>query len=435
MQTITSTPSIPDEMQFSRDHPIRKRYREQDERTPRQKATDQAALSLETADALHAAIIATKPDNWNELANHEMRLRACNQLDNIWHAEDLHDPETGVLFNGAGRLWRCNSKLCASCVSQQSKRHRRLLEQIIDVEKRLNLGEYVHFVTFTMPNEGLPLLVAREVMDYAWSLFRKRDWFKQHVIGGCKSEEFTVTSKGIHYHMHSIMKTRYIRWREMRAVWTECVKAAWLKVVMARLSVRTADGLVVVNVARLGNMANAIPEVAKYITKASSWEKLDQDDLIELASVERYPRMFEVFGSFRATRIAIASERASVDEARQVSEDEAQRNRDYLDTNRVSDGDISPLEAGERDFPHWRAMRAGDYAKYLLDHVAETTIIRREALKRRFPYAKLFQIKADVRLRIDDLESIAWKCQPPLGESWAHVAGSDGVVRLTKLDA
>ena len=155
----------------------------------------------------------------------------------------------------------------------------------------------------------------------------------------------------------------------------------------------------------------------------------------ELASVERYPRMFEVFGSFRDARLAIASERASVDEARQVSEDEASRNRDYLDTNRLSDGDQSPIDAPDRDHPHWRHQRAGEYAKTLLETIAEQTHLRRQALKRRYPYAQLYQLRAEVRLTVDDLEAIAWACQPPVGESWAHVAGSDGVVRFTKLAA
>lgn len=296
-------------MQFSPAHPIRKRYREQDTRTPRQKATDQASYSLETADALEAAIIAEAPDNWQELASHVIRLRACNQPDNIWHASDLHDRETGVLYDGAGHLWKCNSKLCSHCLSSQSKRHRKILEMVVEREKKLRLGQYVHFLTLTMPNQGLPLIKARKVMDTAWALFRKRDWFKQHIIGGCKSEEFTVTRTGIHYHMHSVVKSKYIVWREMREIWTLCVQAAWLKVVGVRLNVNTTDGLVIVNVARLGNMSNAISEVAKYITKADSWRKVPSNDLLELAAVRRYPRMFELFGSFRATRIAIASER------------------------------------------------------------------------------------------------------------------------------
>jgi hypothetical protein len=88
-------------------------------------------------------------------------------------------------------------------------------------------------------------------------------------------------------------------------VWTECIKTAFREFNLP-CEFKTDDGLAMVKIKRLSSSVNglkgAIQEVCKYITKSDSWEKLPQKDLIEIASIKRFWRMFEIFGSFKTQR-------------------------------------------------------------------------------------------------------------------------------------
>ncbi len=169
------------------------------------------------------------------------------------------------------------------------------------------IGEMYQFITLTIPNPNLSLIQTRMLIDRIWTLFRKREYFKSKVKGGSKSEEFTLTGNGYHYHYHLLCVTRFLNFTEFRREWSECIEIAFREFNLP-CEFKTEDGLAMVKIKRLSSSVNglkgAIQEVCKYITKSDSWEKLPSKDLIEVASIKRFWRMFEIFGSFRAQRNA-----------------------------------------------------------------------------------------------------------------------------------
>jgi hypothetical protein len=234
------------------------------------------------------------------------RIWTCSDRENHWVGDDLHNTETGELFAGNGNLWSCGSKLCPSCVAKASNRSRNELKLSLKNQK-LMTGEMYQFITLTIPNPNLSLVQTRTVLDRVWTLFRKRDYFKQKIRGGSKSEEFTLTGNGYHYHYHLLCITRFLNFTEFRREWTSCIEIVFREFNLP-CEFKTDDGLAMVKIKRLSSSVNglkgAIQEVCKYVTKSDGWEKLPPKDLIEIASIKRFWRMFEIFGSFRAQRNA-----------------------------------------------------------------------------------------------------------------------------------
>jgi hypothetical protein len=234
------------------------------------------------------------------------RIWTCSDRENHWVGDDLHNTETGELYAGNGNLWSCGSKLCPSCVAKASNRSRKELQLSLK-NRKLMTGEMYQHISLTIVNPNLSLLQTRAIADRSWTLFRKRDYFKQKISGGSKSEEFTLTKNGYHYHYHLLCVTRFLNYNEFRREWTDCVEIAY-KELNLPFDVKTTDKCLMVNIRRLHSSASglkgAIQEVCKYITKSDSWEKLPPKDLIEVASIKRFWRMFEIFGSFRVQRNA-----------------------------------------------------------------------------------------------------------------------------------
>ena len=94
---------------------------------------------------------------------------------------------------------------------------------------------------------------------------------------------------------------------QFRKEWTDCVRIAFEEFNIP-FEVKNKDGLLSVKIERVtaspNGLKGAVQEVCKYITKSDSWEKLPEKDLMEIASIERFPRMFELFGYFRFQRTA-----------------------------------------------------------------------------------------------------------------------------------
>lgn len=352
--------------------------------TPRQAATDTVELGNQVGTALLNAITAQLPSDAELLTVHAYRIFRCNSHNNLWFGHDLHNAD-GEAFDGSGRFWQCGSKLCQHCVSKTSRRNRKILTAIIDRQK-LTVGEHFHFLTLTMPNNGLPLLTARRIMNYAWTLFRKKTWFKRTFTGGVKSEEFTLTKRGYHYHMHLIIRGRFVNYSSMRHYWTEALKVAHERLGHP-ISFATSDGLAIANIAKIGSISNAVKEVAKYITKNSSWLKLKHEDLLDAARIERWPRMFEFFGSFRILN-GVAN----------LEESESSANKTILDTKSLSDEEVSHS---------WRktvaAIGASKYIANLDQQIIEISLFRQQQLRHHFGAAQFSRMKYRKQVETDTI--------------------------------
>jgi hypothetical protein len=241
------------------------------------------------------------------------RIFECSRRENLFLAKDLHSSETGELFDGKGSLWSCNSRICPSCVAKLSKRNRKISRYVFENEKVL-LGERWFFITLTMPDlllKDFPLLVCRSIMNDAWRKFSQSAWFTKVIRGGMKSEEFTIGNfNQYHYHLHllSICKNRITsdNFVEIRRDWTKALKAAFEKNGL-KFECETKDGLANVRVDRIYNKNKVISELCKYFTKSESWSKIPPEQLADIATIERFPRMFESFGVCKETQKGMRS--------------------------------------------------------------------------------------------------------------------------------
>jgi hypothetical protein len=316
-----------------------------------------------TADATrpHALVVADK-------------LRQCGSLENVWHGEDLHNND-GEAFEGVGTLWACNERLCPSCLASRSRKSRARARAAI-VRPAMRSGYLWRFVTLTMPTlPGVSLPVAMDVIARSWRLFSgKRSasykWWSDSVSAGVKGVEFTLgdskrlqregrewspETDGYHVHVHLLVLSRWIEWRRLREEWTACLKVSLAEHGIEQ-GIATKDGLAVCDVRLVVNKKQgskstisgegAINEVAKYVTKTESWLKVPDAQLVEIASIERWPRMFELLGECREKRTP--AQIASAAAQRLAREGEAQW-RAELERTRASipnDVRLDELQAG-----------------------------------------------------------------------------------------
>lgn len=345
----------------------------------RTSATRQTEIGREVACDLIGAIRnspeISEQDRDEALATYA-RIALCNDDSNIWYARDLHTHD-GDAYDGAGRFWNCNSKLCPGCEKRASRRTRNKIRNRIDNE-RLYVGENYRFITLTIPNLGLPLQKTRDLIDAAWINFRRRKWFTQVMIGGIKAEEFTITKIGIHYHLHLLAKSKYIRFSKIREQWTECVRSAFAAA-GHDLIVNNVDNLLSVNVRTITSIDDAIKEVAKYITKSESWSKLGKESLIEFALIRRYPRMKEFFGDWRSEK----SEGVPCEQKKNTG------NKTILDKRNLS---------VRLNRPTWRdlTLEAGviEYFDELIIQISEQSDFRSQQLKRKYGCARFWRLQS-----------------------------------------
>lgn len=345
------------------------------------------------------------------------RLSACSLRSNHWVADDLHNRQTGELYAGNGVFKACNTKLCPSCVAKASNRSRKELSLALKNHK-LFTGENFQFITLTVPNPNLSLIKTRKILDEIYVLFRKRDFFIRHIRGASKSEEFTVTENGYHYHYHFLAITRFLSFEKFRREWTDCARIIFERYNLP-FEVKNKDGLLSVKIEKVNSSRNglkgAIQEVCKYVTKSDSWSKVPEKDLIEIASIERFPRMFELIGSFRTQRnVNVVSDfvypfitylllLATVRLLTKIKEiNDANGNDTILDTNQISDGwnlDFGKTSGNSppdekiktqrrlRWREHIRQFGLESYLERLADEIEVAQEYRRSALKKKYPFA------------------------------------------------
>lgn len=227
-------------------------------------------------------------------------MEICNAPSNAWIARKVprKDGKTCTLN---GRFWKCNTRLCPSCLADTARRSRAKLRHAWQQQKPQS-GERYSFATFTIVNPSLPLVSTIRLVERTWTLFRKRKVSCDLIRGGCKSVEFTLTKRGFHVHLHCIFLSKFLLYSEIRRAWTECfIKAC--EEFHLELAIRNADAMLRVVIKPVSERERSIQEVSKYITKSDSWYKMPMSDLREIVMISRWNRAFELFGSFRTGHI------------------------------------------------------------------------------------------------------------------------------------
>lgn len=362
-------------------------------RTPHDPLSNLAArieAGNRTADAISHAAVTGPVASRHVLLALASRIRLCNDPANSWYipaatkkpirlSNDAIVPHPDKPFDAIGRFWRCGSKLCPDCLARQARHNRKRLRAALIAQKR-HPGERFSFATFTVPNIGLSLTQARGIVDRAWTLFRKRSLCASLIRGWSKSEEFTVTANGFHYHLHCILLHKWFLYNEVRRVWTDCVQTAFTEANLV-FQCDNSDGLlrVVIDeigkpVRRLGGrvftLEQTIQEGCKYLTKSDSWTKVPPSDLIEVAMIRKWTRMFELGGSFRT-----------------LATEDARAAEPIVHTRLLSDG--GPATS----LSYWRdrvtTLDLDDYADELLDEWHRCVKSRTAALEARYERPQL----------------------------------------------
>jgi hypothetical protein len=336
------------------------------------------------------------------------RICRCCGRENFFLATDLHSSDTGELFDGKGSLWACNSRICPSCVAKLSKRNRKIARYVFENEK-VFLGERWFFITLTQPDlllKDFPLLFCRLVMNEAWRKFSRSAWFIKVIRGGMKSEEFTVgTFNQYHYHYHllSICKNRITsnNFIEIRREWTKALKFAFKKHGL-KFECETKDGLANVRVDRIYNKEKVILELCKYLTKSESWAKIPPEQLADIATIERFPRMFELFGVCKETAKGMKpnqSEKTLTDQAnpeKEVVENNESVNKDaYFNKKKITvrnkSNEIELSRPPPRRKQSWRVrcriLPRAEWLKSLEQEIISCREYRMKQLRHKFAFA------------------------------------------------
>jgi hypothetical protein len=325
-------------------------------------------------------------------------IRACASRSNHWVGDNLHNQETGELYAGNGVFSPCGSRLCATCASKVAIRNRRKLKIALENEKPLR-GESYKFITLTIPNPNLSLLQTRAILNKAWTLLQKRKYYKENIRACARGEEFTHSENGYHYHYHLLCIAKFLSFEHFRNAWTECVRKAF-KQFNIPFKVKNKDGLLDVFIKELSSLKEAVQKVCNYLTKSDSWEKIPEKDLIEFASIERFPRMFALLGSFRNQR-----NKKSVRKNKNGSADI------ILNKQHINDGENAQLN-GASDKPKRIKLKKGQrrdnrrkyiekfglkaYLKRLEGDRSYAEEYRKEVLRYKYPHASFYTLDGEI---------------------------------------
>jgi hypothetical protein len=377
-------------------------------------------------DAIEAAAAHLDQEQFDELMALSKRMAFCSNRANHYLAADLHNNQTGEMFDGFGHLYACASKLCHSCVAVYGKRNKKTAAAAINeiklikrIYKDYETGETkqqqerLRFITLTMPPLAASCINTLKILADAWERFRKTDFLKNYVSGFARDAEFTTRKDGTyHAHIHLIAASVFIPEALIKKFWTKCVETAFNKAGL-EFAPETESGYCIVNLQLVSSVEAATKELCKYITKSDSWSEVPKNHLLEMASVARWPKMFSLGGTFAAAALRIERQRtearaalvaATSDDARFGSAHaagSAERSESYLDTKSLTDGFTSEetLECSEETKAppkrfkksNWRKLvrRIGleKYGKILEAQVEAQQFYRKIQLRQKYPLA------------------------------------------------
>jgi hypothetical protein len=352
-------------------------------------------------------------------------MRQCSHVENAWHGSGLVSC-AGDEFDGFGVLYACGVRLCSFCMGARRKLARRRAREGM-ARVQLGPGEKWFLTTLTMPTlpaKDAPLFVTLEIVYEAWRAFTKTGTWGRLSRASVKGVEFTLGRRhieegrewdaecdGYHVHIHLLAVARWIDAGTLRREWSKCLLAAWHSRGIEQ-GINTRDGLAVCHLRLVTNrkvrksgsvisMDGAVCEVAKYITKAESFLTIPEQQLIEVAGVRRWPRMFELLGGCRSPRSSGRGDQDATGEAA----------TDYLDTKNLSAaGDAlreQMKEALRASRPRSLPLRqrglelllSGEWERWneeLTAHVAVQRSYRRLMLSESFPSATFRALDGEV---------------------------------------
>jgi hypothetical protein len=353
---------------------------------------------------LDAAAIAAN----DEIARaHAGRIGKCSLKTNHYLATNLFDKK-GECFDGYGSFWGCNSKFCQPCQKRAASGNQKSARQAIEntrmrkrvkhfcwtKNKQITERERLRTIVLTMPKIKATCLLSLEILQCAWSLFRKRKFCKDYITGVIKSHEFTVrVDDSYHAHSHLIVGGFFIPEDLLKAEWKYCVEQAFIQFGFdyAALTEHLPDAdKLNVQIKLVHSLDKALKEVCKYMTKNESWAQIPAAHLLELANVKRFPRMFDMGGRFRDTAQRF-NKRAALIKARRVAKvDAAKREQYYVQTNGISDGEqkqiIQPTRKRKKN---WRDrvkfLGSKVYLSLLDKEINKTIEVRKEFLAKKYP--------------------------------------------------
>ncbi len=344
------------------------------------------------------------------------RLEKCNLNENLWVAEDLHTAD-GECFPGRGTYYSCGSRFCSQCVSIPSRRNAKIAGYALDKLKHRDL----RFVVLTMPDDALShfsLLQQHDVFYKAWRLLTtKSKWWKGFVRGVIRSDEFTakLNRKNLyHYHTNLLLDCPYLPHLTLKQEWTKYLKKSF-KHFGIEWHCPTKNGLPDVYIKRIVSKVNdekkeisrekVIIELCKYATKMQDWDNVPIEDIAEIIELGRFPRMFEVLGSFSDVRpkprqIPINSPESTINEKGNFNSN--LDTKTYVHTNFIT---VPKIDASSNHFGRpppkpkqkswFRRLRDNEitinqYKIELSFSVKRTIRFRKIQLRKKYPFA-IFQ--------------------------------------------
>jgi hypothetical protein len=267
------------------------------------------------------------------------RIAKCAESRNIFIADNLLNKD-GKFFKGTGNRFACNERLCTNCAAKMARKSRRKgrkavtkIDRIFDKKTKQILGLRWRSVLLTQPlMKGSDPIAATERIQRAFGLLIDRTFWKSRVKGGIKGVEFTVRTtgdvlNGFHVHIHLLLLSKFIAvdadkakqferhlkkfnlsGKTLQGEWRYCLNKAG-----ASQDSRLSYKRLVVSVMDTKNHSerirgdktneSAILETAAYMCKFESWKEISDKDLLRIAEIERWGRMFEVLGAGRESYV------------------------------------------------------------------------------------------------------------------------------------
>ncbi len=253
------------------------------------------------------------------LLSQDARLIAKSDLlaytykpENIFHATDLINRETGELFDGYGVLINSvNSRLSKAYLTASARRSRKRIRSKLSQVKLL-LGERYRFLTLTMPFLRADVATVLKIKDRATELLKKRQLWTSNVRAAFVSEEITIGESSTFYythynaHNHALLISKFIDHSAIANLWTDCVEKAcnefgveflMRNLVSNRLTVDIKD-VATYSRKHCKSLDDSVEELCKYVTQGSEFAKVPIAEIVEIENALFNRQMIKSYGDF-----------------------------------------------------------------------------------------------------------------------------------------